>query len=149
MNTLRKYKKLAVVGSGSFTDKKMLYFVLDELRKIAPLIDTIVSGLGDDEERKSGADQFAKDYAKDRKLKYIGYKAEWDDMSEPCFKKKRWDGKEFNALAGFNRNTMIAMNCDAGVAFWDGKSHGTKDTIDKFIKFRKPHKIVYYETIMD
>jgi hypothetical protein len=47
-----------------------------------------------------------------------------------------WD--EFGKVAGFKRNTTIVNNSDIVLAFWDGKSRGTKDTIDKTVKANKP-----------
>lgn len=33
--------------------------------------------------------------------------------------------------AGFKRNSQIVEEADAVVAFWDGKSNGTRDTVNK------------------
>jgi len=42
--------------------------------------------------------------------------------------------------AGPMRNTLIVNACDELVAFWDGHSRGTKDSIDKA---KAAHKQVY------
>lgn len=41
------------------------------------------------------------------------------------------------AIAAFARNTKIAEACDYLIAFWDGKSKGTLDTIVKCAKLGK------------
>lgn len=38
--------------------------------------------------------------------------------------------KEFGKSAGYKRNVQMAENADALIAFWDGKSRGTKHMID-------------------
>lgn len=138
MNTFHKWKKVGVVGSTHYTDKKRVYFELDELRRIAPLIDTVVSG------GAAGADRFGKDYAQDKKLKYIEHAAQWDDMSEPCFKKVNRRGAVYNALAGFKRNTKIVEDADVFLVFWDTRSPGTKDTYEKIKKSGKPIKLITF-----
>ena len=42
-----------------------------------------------------------------------------------------------NGLAGFMRNTDIINEAELVVAFWDGQSKGTKDSIDKAEKQNK------------
>ena len=38
--------------------------------------------------------------------------------------------EKFGKSAGFRRNEQMAEFADALIAFWDGKSHGTKHMID-------------------
>lgn len=45
--------------------------------------------------------------------------------------------------AAFYRNGMIVQNAGRVVAFWDGESNGTKDSIDKALKSRKPLEVVF------
>ena len=63
-------------------------------------------------------------------IKKLIFKANWKDMSPPCVVKQNQYG-EYNALAGMKRNTYIIENSDLVIAFWDGKSTGTKDSINK------------------
>ena len=42
------------------------------------------------------------------------------------------------------RNTDIIKNSDFVFAFWDGKSKGTKDSIDKSKKLNIPIKVIRY-----
>lgn len=47
-----------------------------------------------------------------------------------------WQGPACKG-AGFARNTLIVDQADRVVAFWDGKSRGTIDTVQKALKARK------------
>jgi hypothetical protein len=140
MQTIGKPIKLAVVGTRTFTDKKRLYFELDEFRKIRKVTE-IVSGIDKEDEKTKGADSFARDYAKEKGIPYKGFSADWKDMSPPVLKKTGLYG-DYNALAGPNRNTKIADYADEGLAFWDYESTGTHDTIKKFNDRKKKIKIV-------
>lgn len=127
--------KVAVIGSRDFDDYDRVKRILD----LYP-ISAIVSG------GARGADSLGKRYSeevlgKDAEI----YNAEWSDLTkEPCKIKTRSDGSKYNALAGFNRNTTIIQNCDMVVAFWDAKSPGTKDSIDKAQELRKTTLIAYF-----
>jgi hypothetical protein len=45
-------------------------------------------------------------------------------------------------MAGYIRNGYIVNNSDVIVAFWNGKSNGTADTITKARKAGKPVGII-------
>ena len=47
-----------------------------------------------------------------------------------------WD--KYGKSAGFIRNKLIINEADMVVAFWDGKSKGTKNSIDLAINAGKP-----------
>jgi predicted Rossmann-fold nucleotide-binding protein len=49
----------------------------------------------------------------------------------------RADWSRYGRGAGMIRNTQIVKVSDEVVAFWDGESHGTEDTINKFRKAGK------------
>ena len=125
--------KLAIVGGRDFDD-------FDRLEKWANEFDAteIVSG------GAKGADTLAETYAKKHGIKMTVYPAKWDDMSAPCRVKRNSRGEMYNALAGMNRNTTIVDNCDAIIIFWNGKSSGTKDTLDKARKAEKKIVLAYY-----
>lgn len=121
-----KHKKVAVIGSRKFEDYDLLKKELDKIYNIS----CIVSG------GASGADSLAENYAEENNIETLIYKADWNDMSEPCVVGKNPYG-EYNKLAGFKRNTQIVEDADLIVAFWDGISKGTKDSIDKAKKLNK------------
>lgn len=54
------------------------------------------------------------------------------------------DWNELGKSAGFIRNQQIVDACDMVLAFWDGVSKGTQDTINKAKKAKKPTFIVYF-----
>ena len=55
------------------------------------------------------------------------------------------DWKKYGKRGGPIRNAQIAELCDAMIAFWDFKSRGTKDAIDKATKLGKPILVVGVE----
>lgn len=138
----KKDLKLAVIGTRSYTNKNRVYFEIDAIRQLYNVIE-IISGVPEDSRKQIGADVFARDYAKDHSIKYVGYPADWDDMGEPCLKKKNAHGW-YNALAGPNRNTKISQHADGVIAFWNGVSTGTSDCLRKFQSLKKMRKTVRY-----
>ena len=129
--------KLAVIGSRDILNKEFIYSELDKLLELTK-IDLIVSG------GAPGPDKIGVEWAKERNIPYKEYFANWKDMSEPCVVKYNAFGA-YNALAGFKRNEDIINNCDSVVAFWDGKSKGTKNSLDLARKQNKPIKIIKHE----
>jgi hypothetical protein len=117
---------VAVVGSRTFRDYRFLCEKLDALRFLWGNF-TIVSG------GAQGADSLAVRWAKERGMpEPIVIPAAWDDLSHPdAVIKTRRDGKRYDARAGFRRNQQIIDHCDVVVAFWDGRSPGTRDTLRK------------------
>lgn len=96
--------KLAVVGSRSFNDYA---FLEEQLKSFSPK--EIVTG------GARGADTQAAIYAVRNKIKLTVFPANWS---------------LYGRSAGFRRNAEIVQYCDELVAFWDGKSPGTKHTLD-------------------
>ncbi len=121
---------LGIVGGRDFSDKDSLYREVDEYRKIRN-IQSIVSGVSEFDSAFRGADTLACGYAIENGLEYIGFPANWEDISDPCVIKYNKFGKPYNALAGLRRNTLIVQASAEIMAFWDGKSKGTFDTITK------------------
>lgn len=106
--------KLAIIGSRNCPPID----ILSQLKKIP---DTIVSG------GAIGVDTYAREFAKKHGLRMIEY-----------FPNYELYGKR----APLERNKLIINECDCVLAFWDGKSHGTKFTIDLAKEANKPIKIV-------
>lgn len=130
MKVMGKHIRLAVIGTRTYTNRKRVYFELDELAKLYR-IDVIISGCAEDDDKAKGPDAFARDWAKERGVPYKGYPAKWDDFSPPCLRRTGLYG-EYNALAGPNRNTLIAEDATNAIAFHDRVSTGTADCISKF-----------------
>jgi len=115
--------KLAIIGSRTFNNYGLLSEIigLHFANKLGELV--IISG------GAKGADKLAKDFAQAYDIKYEEFPADWNGY-----------GKQ----AGFIRNQQIVDACDIVLAFWDGKSRGTKDTIDKARRAKKPTFIIYF-----
>ncbi len=108
--------KVAVIGSRSFTDYDLVISILDEFD-----ISAVVSG------GAKGADSLGEKYAIDNFIDTLIFKPDW---------------KRYGRGAGFVRNKEIINNCDIVVAFWDGKSKGTKNSIDLARKQNKTVRII-------
>ena len=115
--------RIAIVGSRTFKDydkfRPMLEVVLDRFVNIEVDKPTFVSG------GAIGVDRMAEQFCKEKKR---DCKVIWPN----------WD--RFGKAAGFIRNTEIVKDVDLVIAFWDGESHGTLNSITQATKFGK---IVY------
>ncbi len=83
----------------------------------------IISGMA------KGVDTLAIQYADERKLTKILFLANW---------------KKYSLLAGFLRNEDMLSIATHLVAFWDGKSHGTKHMIEIARKKGIPVWVINY-----
>mgnify|MGYP001180841777 CR=1 FL=1 len=109
--------KLAVIGSRKFPDP-------DRVRALVRGVEAgtvIVSGGAE------GPDSWAVEAAKERGLAYQVFPARWGELGR---------------AAGLIRNQDIVDQADRLVAFWDLKSRGTKDTINKALAAGKVVTIV-------
>jgi hypothetical protein len=113
--------KLGIIGSRNFNDYDLLCGVLDPHKD---KISLIISG------GAKGADLLAEKYADENGIEKLIFLPDWNKH-----------GKS----AGFIRNSDIVANSDKILAFWDGTSNGTKNTIEKAENAGKKVKIIYYE----
>lgn len=117
--------KLIVAGSRGFKDYDLM------LRAVIALMDheladkklSIVSGMA------QGADQLGVRLANAFGLDLYKFPANWDG---------------FGKKAGFIRNTQMGNFADGLLAFWDGKSNGTKHMVDYMHKLKKPVHLITY-----
>ena len=118
-------KYLGIVGSRDYPNawQRVSKFV----DALPPRV-CVVSGGAD------GPDKFAEERARERGLWVMVKDAVWRP------------GGVFDPRAGFDRNADLVLFLagvgGAGVAFWDGKSRGTADTIDKMRQVGRPLWIV-------
>lgn len=117
--------KVAIVGSRGFLP---LDAVGAWMRCSLPRDTIVVSG------GARGVDLAALEQAHALGMVTVVYAPEW----------RRPDGT-INRGAGFARNQLIVDQADRVVAFWDGQSRGTLDTIRRAAKAGKPVTLVRWE----
>ena len=100
--------KVIIAGSRTFNNYNLLCQNCDRALSFQTEIE-IVSGTA------NGADKLGEKYAKERGYLIKQFPANWD---------------KYGKSAGYKRNEEMAKYADALIAFWDGKSKGTKHMID-------------------
>jgi len=123
METPVKKFRLAVIGSRTFADKNRLFKILDTNKHQIKLI---VSG------GANGADTLATYWARERGIPYLVFPALWHDPETGLVDKG----------AGFRRNWDIIRQAEKVLAFWDGTSKGTANSLDIAKQLGKPVKII-------
>ena len=105
--------KVIVADGRDFADYAYLKEKLDEVFGSLGDLDShpieIISGMA------KGADTLGIRYAEEHKLTMVLYPANW---------------KKYPRMAGILRNMNMLVTATHLVAFWDGKSHGTKHMIE-------------------
>jgi hypothetical protein len=118
--------KVVIAGGRDFDNYELLSktcdFMLSEKIKTHNVV--IISGAA------RGADTLGERYAQEHGLGLDRHPANWD-----------LHGK----AAGYIRNKEMVDIADACICFWDGKSKGTKHTIDLSIEKGIKLKIVHYD----
>lgn len=146
MNIINKnIERLGVSGSRGFNNKRRVYEEINRMRVIYPNIKVIISGVDPDKEKRNGpwVDVYAREYAKEYKLKYIGHEPDWTDFSDPeyCLRKQGPYG-DYNAMAGLKRNGDVARDGQVLLAIRVNMSKGTTDTIQKAQKLNRIVEVV-------
>jgi len=100
--------KVIIAGGRDFDDYDLVKSKLDNLLVNRDPVE-IVSGTA------RGADKLGERYAYKTNLPVARFPANW---------------QLYGKSAGYKRNAQMADYADALVAFWDGKSRGTKHMID-------------------
>ena len=109
--------KLAIVGSRTITNYESFKRLLFDLAISHNLFDIeIITG------GAKGVDSMAERFAIENEIPYKIFYPNWD---------------RYGKKAGFLRNKEIVDYCDKLIAIWDGKSKGTKHSIDLAIKQNK------------
>jgi len=103
--------KVIIAGCRNFTDYELLKEYADKILQNVVQRESIeiVSG------GAKGADELGELYAKERGFVLTRFPAEWD---------------KYGRAAGPKRNELMGDYADALIAFWDGKSRGTKHMIE-------------------
>ena len=117
--------KVIIAGGRDFNNYELLKAKCDYYLSNLDKADVvIVSGAA------RGADKLGEQYAKERGYKIDSHRADWD---------------KYGKSAGYRRNKEMVDIASAAICFWDGKSKGTKHTIDLCKEKGIPYKIVKYE----
>lgn len=141
LNSFLPDLRVLVCGGRDFNNKGLLFATLDTYLGLYLAHNNIILVSG----HAKGADSLVEEYAIARGYRCEIYPAEWDNLNVPhCRIKHRYDGTLYNALAGFNRNKEMLKVSDKVVAFWDGVSRGTKNTIDTAKSMLIETKIIPY-----
>ena len=111
--------KIGIIGSRGFNNYELLEKTLEEYQNA----ELVVSG------GAQGADKLGERWAKEKGIKTLIFKPNWE---------------KFGKSAGFIRNQDIVKNSDLVIAFWDGESKGTKNSIDLCEKFSIDVKTIIY-----
>lgn len=114
--------KLSIIGSRSFTDYAALEQAADKIHATE-----IISG------GATGADTLAAKYAKNHNIKM--------SIFLPKFKTDKTI--QYHPKYYLERNKQIVDESDYVLAFWDGKSKGTKYTINYAKKQKKDLAIIH------
>jgi hypothetical protein len=124
------YNRIIVAGGRDFIDKTVLTTVLDrEIKKYRFV--RFVIGMA------KGADTLGYHYAIDNHIPCDVFNAQWDQILNKPTREIRINkaGKAYWVKAGFARNREMLNHADTLIAFWDGKSTGTKDMIMIAMKY--------------
>jgi hypothetical protein len=113
-----------VAGGRDFLDAVVLCRTLDGWAGTITSTVTIVSGTA------NGADKCGEQWATSNGLRVRRFPADWN---------------KYGRSAGYIRNSEMADYAEALIAFWDGKSKGTKHMIDLALDKGLLVKVVKYK----
>lgn len=116
--------RVIIAGGRDFSDTRLLFRWLNKIDGI----ETVLSG------GASGADTIGEQYAEVCDIPIERHLPNWD---------------AFGKSAGPIRNADMAERADTLVAFWDGKSRGTKDMIQRALKLGLEVHVIRYESKED
>ena len=114
--------KVIIAGGRKFNDYDLLCQNCDKALSLQTEIE-IVSGTA------NGADKLGEKYANEKGYKIKKFPADWD---------------KYGKSAGYKRNEEMAKYADSLIAFWDGKSKGTKHMIDLAKRYSLNVKVVIF-----
>ncbi len=115
--------RVIIAGGRDFSDYNLLKETMDYLLSNIKEDIVVVCGMA------NGADTLGERYAKERGYEVLYFPADW---------------KKYGKAAGYIRNEEMARHADALVAFWDGKSRGTKSMIGLARKYKLRVRIKRY-----
>lgn len=134
---------LIVAGGRTFNNFEIGFKVLDEVTSNTEKCNiTVVCG------KAAGGDKCGEEWYKIHKhegVEISEHIPDWNDIEvEGAVVKYNKFGKPYNAVAGHWRNSDMENEATHLVAFWDGRSTGTRDMINKIKKSGKPYRVFDY-----
>jgi len=115
--------RVAIIGSRGYNDFTEFEFILNKFIEKHTNISFVSGGA-------KGADTLIEEYCKKYNFDIEIFKPDWS----------------LGKHAGFLRNKTIWDNADMGIAFWDGKSKGTKHSFDIAKNQNKTLYVFNYKT---
>lgn len=115
--------RIIIAGGRKFNDYDLICRTCDKEFSLQTEIE-IVSGTA------NGADKLGERYANEKGYPIKQFPADWD---------------KYGKSAGYKRNEEMAKYSDVLIAFWDGKSKGTKHMIDLANRYKLEVTVVMYE----
>ena len=113
--------RVIIAGGRDFRDRKLMDEVMEKYK--AEVTAVCCGGA-------RGADSLGRAWARDNGIEVLEFPAYWD---------------LYGNAAGPIRNKEMAQNGDFLVAFWDGKSKGTKNMIKTMKACGKHGEVIIYE----
>ena len=111
-------KRVIVAGSRNFNDWRLAYQTLNEHKDE---IKEVICG------DAKGADTIGAKWAEENRIKVNHFPADW---------------QKYGAAAGYVRNKQMGDIADKLIAFWDGKSPGTKHMIEYMRELGKDIEVI-------
>ena len=122
-------KVIGIIGTRRRDDNSTLSVIGEQFLEIYEKGDWICSG-----GCPQGGDRFAEKIAKDYGIPIIIFHPAWRDLNVPGAVIRRNKYGEYNANAGFDRNTPIAHTSNVIIAsVASDRTGGTEDTITKYL----------------
>ena len=117
--------RVIIAGTRTFNNYRLLEKTIDEfvIGFNHGFEITVVSG------GANGADKLGEQYARDRNYLINRFEASWN---------------VYGKSAGPIRNEKMAISADVLIAFWDGKSRGTKNMIELAKKYNLLMQVIKY-----
>lgn len=132
-----KIERCIIAGGRGYTDYREGVARLDALFQ-GRRPDEVISG------NAAGADTVGEIWALNRFVPVRHFPARWDDLEAPGAVVRERNGRRYNAVAGHQRNQQMADVATRLVVFWDGKSRGTRDMVQRAEAAKLPVDILRY-----
>lgn len=116
--------RILVAGSRNFSDYE---FFSETMRDyVAQFTEPFVFISG---AASTGADALIIRWCRENDYPWVEFPADWDNVGAPGAVIRFRNGRAYNVRAGFQRNADMGRVATNLIAWWDGRSSGTRDMI--------------------